>query len=137
LKRPQDLGRFKLIHYELPVADPDAVPTWAHWLQAVGIKGVDPARGLRLNVADHALDAAAEGAGVVLAYKVIAAGDIRAGRLVSPFGPELPIVGRAYQLVFPAGHERQHKISAFRDWLLAEIAQFRTQHQPAPRGIRR
>jgi LysR family transcriptional regulator, glycine cleavage system transcriptional activator len=120
LKKPQDLSRFNLIHYELPMSNP--APTWADWLKIAHVKGIDAGRGLRLNVADHALDAAAEGAGVVLAYKTIAAGDMRAGRLVSPFGPELPIVGRAYHFVCLAGRERQQKIRVFRDWLLSEFA---------------
>jgi DNA-binding transcriptional LysR family regulator len=58
----------------------------------------------------------------VLAYKAIAAGDMRTGRLVSPFGPELSIVGRAYHFVCLAGREGQRKVRVFRDWLLSEIA---------------
>jgi LysR family transcriptional regulator, glycine cleavage system transcriptional activator len=122
LKKPQDLARFDLIQFELPMSQSGAVPSWTDWLRAARVKGVDATRGLRLDAADHALDAAAEGAGVVLAYKAMAMGDIRNGRLVSPFGPELAIVGRAYHLVCPAGRETQPKIRAFRDWLMAEIA---------------
>ena len=43
-------------------------------------------RGLRLNVADHALDAASEGAGVVLGYKLVASHDIGLGRPAAPSG---------------------------------------------------
>ena len=62
LRSPHDLPRFPLIQIDLP----GMVPTWDDWLGAVGIAGIDTTRGLRLNVADHALDAASEGAGVVL-----------------------------------------------------------------------
>jgi LysR family glycine cleavage system transcriptional activator len=132
LKRPQDLSRFNLIHYELPITSPGVVPVWADWLRAARVKGVDATRGLRLNVADHALDAAAEGAGVVLAYRLIATADMQAGRLVNPFGPELPIVGRAYHFVCRAGREREHKIRVLRDWLFQEIADTKDKRLPQP-----
>ena len=57
LRSPHDLPRFPLIQIDLP----GLVPTWDDWLRAVGIEGIDTTRGLRLNVADHALDAASEG----------------------------------------------------------------------------
>jgi len=113
-----DLPRFPLIQIDLP----GLVPTWDDWLRVVGIEGIDTSRGLRLNVADHALDAASEGTGVVLGYKLVASHDVTLGRLVSPFGPELPLPGRSYHFVCARGQERRPAIKAFRDWLFAEIA---------------
>jgi LysR family glycine cleavage system transcriptional activator len=117
LRTPQDLARFPLIQVDLP----GVVPTWADWLGMAGIDGIDSARGLRLNVADHALDAASEGMGVVLAYKMVAARDIALGRLVSPFGPEMPVPGRSYYFVCARGREKRAPVKAFRDWVFAEI----------------
>jgi LysR family transcriptional regulator, glycine cleavage system transcriptional activator len=119
LRTPQDLGRFPLIQVDLP----GVVPTWADWLGMAGVEGIDTTRGLRLNVADHALDAASEGMGVVLAYKVVAARDIALGRLVSPFGPQMPVPGRAYYFVCAKGQEKRAPVKAFRDWVFAEIEQ--------------
>src|SRR5262245_14223608 len=119
LRSAHDLPRFPLIQIDLP----GLVPTWDDWLRAVGVDGIDTTRGLRLNVADHALDAASEGAGVVLGYKLVASRDIGLGRLVVPFGPELPVPGRAYHFVCARGQERRPTIKAFRDWLFAEIAE--------------
>jgi LysR family glycine cleavage system transcriptional activator len=119
LRSPHDLPRFPLIQIDLP----GLVPTWDDWLRAVGIEGIDTSRGLRLNVADHALDAASEGTGVVLGYKLVASHDIALGRLVSPFGPELPLPGRSYHFVCARGQERRPAIKAFRDWLFAEISE--------------
>jgi LysR family glycine cleavage system transcriptional activator len=119
LRLPQDLARFPLIQVDLP----GLVPTWADWLGKAGIAGIDSSRGLRLNVADHALDAASEGVGVVLAYKMVAARDIILGRLVSPFGPQMPVPGRAYYFVCARGQETRAPVKAFRDWLFAEIAE--------------
>jgi LysR family glycine cleavage system transcriptional activator len=119
LRSPQDLAHFPLIQVDLP----GVVPTWADWLGMAGIAGIDTSRGLRLNVADHALDAASEGVGVVLAYKMVAARDIILRRLVAPFGPQIPVPGRAYYFVCPRGQEKRAPIKAFRDWLFAEIAE--------------
>jgi LysR family glycine cleavage system transcriptional activator len=128
LRSAHDLPRFPLIQIDLP----GLVPTWDDWLRAVGIDGIDTSRGLRLNVADHALDAASEGTGVVLGYKLVASHDIALGRLVSPFGPELPLPGRAYHFVCARGQERRPAIKAFRDWLFAEIADTFAKLPPGP-----
>src|SRR5262245_10578797 len=119
LRKPQDLTHFPLIQVDLP----GIVPTWADWLGMAGVEGVDSSRGLRLNVADHALDAASEGVGVVLGYKIVASRDIGLGRLVVPFGPEIPVPGRAYHFVCAKGQENRAPIKAFRDWVFAEIAE--------------
>jgi LysR family glycine cleavage system transcriptional activator len=118
LRTPQDLARATLIQVDLP----GVVPTWADWMQMAGIEGVDTTRGLRLNVADHALDAAGEGVGVVLAYKIVAARDIIAKRLIAPFdGPKILVPGRAYYFVCAKGQEKRAPIKAFRDWVFAEM----------------
>jgi len=117
LRTPKDLVHFTLIQVDLP----GVVPTWSDWFKLAGVDGVESARGLRLNVADHALDAASEGAGVVLAYKVVASRDIGLGRLVIPFGPEIALPGRSYFFVCPKGHEKRAPVKAFRDWIFAEF----------------
>ncbi len=59
---------------------------------------------------------------------------IAAGRLVQPF----PIVGgndKSYYLVYPTAAAERPKIAAFREWLLAEVAEFRAQFkQPIARA---
>jgi LysR family glycine cleavage system transcriptional activator len=130
LRSPQDLARFPLIQLDLP----GLVPSWADWMGMAAIAGVDTSRGLRLNVADHALDAASEGVGVVLAYKMVAARDIILRRLVAPFGPQLPVPGRAYYFVCARGQEKRAPIKAFRDWLFAEIAETHTSLEAALAG---
>ena len=119
LETPQDLAHFTLIQVDLP----GVVPSWTDWMGMAGIEGVDSTRGLRLNVADHALDAASEGVGVVLAYKMVAARDIVLKRLVVPFGPEIPVPGRSYYFVCAKGQEKRAPIKAFRDWVFAEMAE--------------
>jgi LysR family glycine cleavage system transcriptional activator len=119
LKKPADLARFPLIHYDIPTSM-TAPPLWADWLAVAGVKGIDATRGLRLNIADHALDAAVSGAGVSLSLKLIASDDVHSGRLVCPFGPELPLAS-GYTFVCPKSHETRPNVRAFRDWLFAEM----------------
>ena len=75
LRRAEDLARFPLIHYDIPLSA-RAPPLWAEWLKLAGVEGVDATRGLHFNVADHALDAAVAGAGVSLSFKLIASDDV-------------------------------------------------------------
>jgi LysR family glycine cleavage system transcriptional activator len=124
LRRAEDLARFPLIHYDIPLSA-RAPPLWAEWLQLAGLQDVDATRGLHFNIADHALDAAVAGAGVSLSFKLIASDDVHAGRLVTPFGPELPLPV-AYHFVCPKGHEERPNVRAFHDWLFAEIEETRT-----------
>jgi LysR family glycine cleavage system transcriptional activator len=118
LRTPADLPRFPLIHYDIPTSM-RAPPLWADWFAVAGLQG-DATRGLKVNVADHALDAAVAGAGVSLSFKLIASDDVHSGRLVTPFGPELPLAS-GYNFVCPKGHEKRPSVRAFRDWLFAEM----------------
>jgi LysR family glycine cleavage system transcriptional activator len=120
LRSVADLPRFPLIHYEFPTSM-HAPPIWADWFAVAGLQG-DATRGLKVNVADHALDAAVAGAGVSLSHRLIASDDMHAGRLVCPFGPELPLPS-AYYFVCPKGHEKRPSVRAFRDWLFTEMAE--------------
>ena len=121
LRSVADLGRFPLIHYDIPMSM-HTPPLWADWLAVAGAQGIDSTRGLRVNVADHALDAAVAGAGVSLSFKLIASDDVHSGRLVTPFGPELPLKF-GYNFVCPKGNDTAPKVRAFRDWLFAEMAE--------------
>lgn len=133
LRSAADLARFPLIHHDIPMSM-RAPPKWADWLAVAGVPGIDASRGLRVNVADHALDAAVAGAGVSLSFKLIASDDVHAGRLVSPFGPELPLA-IGYHFVCPKGHETRPNVRAFRDWLFQEMEETRAKWRalsPAP-----
>ena len=118
--RPADLAQLPLIHDDMLTGQPD-VPTWADWLAVNQVDGVDLARGLRLNSADHALEAAVEGAGVLLAHTILAHDDLRSGRLVAPFKFVLPS-RRAYHLVCPRSYERRANVQAFCTWIKSEIS---------------
>ncbi len=98
-----------------------AMPTWADWFRAAGVRGADVSRGLRFNSADHALDATVEGAGVLLAHDVLAYDDLRTGRLIMPFDLTLPS-GRCYAFVCLKKQRDSANVLAFRAWLRQEAA---------------
>lgn len=120
LTAPADLLKATLIHDDslLGLAD---IPTWADWFRAAGFDHPQLDRGLRFNSADHALDAAVEGAGVLLGHRTLAYDDLRTGRLVAPFDITLK-TGRAFHFVCPIGSEARPKVAAFRTWIGAEMA---------------
>jgi LysR family glycine cleavage system transcriptional activator len=85
------------------------------------VRDADVSRGLRFNSADHALDATAQGAGVLLAHDALAYDDLRTGRLVAPFDLTLPS-GRCYCFVCAKKRRESANVLAFRAWLREEAA---------------
>ena len=119
-KTADALKRLPLIHDDT-LANRVSVPTWTDWFAAAGVTGAEVNRGLRFNGADHALDATAEGAGMLLAHDVLAYDDLRTGRLVIPYALTLR-TGRAYYFVCPKQDRDRPVVQAFRTWLKAEVA---------------
>ena len=120
LKTPRDLRRLPLIHDETLSAR-GASPEWSDFFKAANVDGADLRRGLRFISADHALDAAGEGAGVLLAHDMLAYDDLRTGRLVIPVDFELPS-GRAFHLVWAKARKPSAAADAFRRWIKDEVA---------------
>ncbi len=118
IKTPQDLAQGTLIHDD-SIAFLKTACDWAAWCRALELK-VDTSHGPRFSQADHALDAAISGAGVVLGRITLAASALEAGQLVAPFQYGL-IAGAQFRFVCPKGNERRPHITAFRDWVLDQI----------------
>src|SRR5262245_3375657 len=114
------LARMPLIHDD-SLLSRAKLPTWSDWFDAAGLPSTDISRGLHFNSADHALDAASEGAGVLLAHDLLAYDDLRNGRLIIPVA--LPIASaRAYYVVCPKRRSMVPQVRAFRDWIKQEAA---------------
>jgi LysR family glycine cleavage system transcriptional activator len=113
-----DIQHQVLLHDDSMAFDP-AAPNWDRWLKAAGVTRVDASRGPHFSQPDHALQAAIDGAGVVLGWRYLAAEDISAGRLVQPFSLDLPL-GSSFYLVYPEAYTVRPKIVTFRDWLMEE-----------------
>lgn len=114
------LTRAPLIHDD-SLASHAYVPSWTDWFAAAGLDRVQIARGLSFNSAEHAVDAASEGAGVLLVTNILAYDLVRAGRLVIPVPLSLR-AGRAYYLVRPSRASERAPVRAFADWLKQEFS---------------
>lgn len=95
------------------------VPTWSRWLRAAGAGDVEASRGPHFSQPDHALQAAIDGAGVVLGWRYLAAHDVAAERLILPFELELPLDASFY-LVFLTAFADRPKLMKLQSWLLQE-----------------
>ena len=120
LNAPADLAHHTLLHDSTMAGFPGA-PTWADWLKAAGVTGVDGTKGLRFTHEDHAIDATIEGAGVMLGRLSLSARDLKLGRLVAPFDLKLKTRYTQWFCCPPEMLEKE-KVQVFRNWLLAEVA---------------
>ncbi len=122
IREPADLHRAPLLHdmsYELFQTESH----WPAWFAQAGLDASDADRGTRFDkyAADHAIDAAVNGAGVVLGRRFLARLDMIESRLVSPFGPMLEVdVG--YYVICRKGSERDPNTAAFINWVTTEAA---------------
>jgi LysR family glycine cleavage system transcriptional activator len=114
LRSPADLARHTLLHIDEP-------HDWAKWLEAAGVRGIDPKRGPVFSQRSMAIDAAIDGQGIALARTALCAWDLLTGRLVRPFGFALK-VPYAYWIICPQANAEVAKIAAFRNWLHSEAA---------------
>ncbi|MEQ1716239.1 MAG: transcriptional regulator GcvA [Hyphomicrobium sp.] len=112
LQCPADLQRYTLLHSR-------ERNDWGAWLKSAGIADIDASRGMVFNQMSMAIDAAADGQGIALARTALATWDMRAGRLVKPFGPIL-VVPYAYYIVCPKATADRPKVASFRNWLMSQ-----------------
>lgn len=118
LVRPDDLRHHLLLHDDTGDAY-DGESFWDVWLKAAGVAGIDTRRGPHFSHAVLAFEAAAEGIGIVASMPVLAAADLHAARLVTPFALRVPLES-AYYLVASESAMTRPAVAAFRGWLLAE-----------------
>lgn len=115
LRRPADLAAHTLIHIA------PRHTAWAEWLAAAGHPGLKPAGDLVFDNVPSALEAAAAGRGVALAWAPLVWDSPAAGRLAAPF-PPIAGPGAAYFVVWRRADQSKAKVRAFVDWILAEMA---------------
>ena len=99
---------------------------WALWLRAAGLtppslEGVQTPLRFAAESQTMEIAAAMAGQGLALASPILFSSEIAAGRLVQPF-PVSVHHNRHVWLVYPRERRRARKIAAFRDWLLACVA---------------
>ena len=119
LRKPDDLRAHRLLH-DTSIPGENEQNTWERWLKLAGATQVAPHRGTKFSLAELALQAAIDGAGVVMGRMVLAEGDLAAGRLVKPFKAVLPL-DVSYFLVSAKSSPRRFEIHCFREWLFSRL----------------
>lgn len=107
LREPEDLARQTLINY---VTEPYS---WEEWLAQAGVPGLKAAGQLKFEHMFLALQAAAEGLGLVLVPLFVAVDDVVAGRLCAPFGSR----AASYRKFFACASDMTPVIECFYEWL--------------------
>lgn len=97
----------------------ESQPGWGTWFRMAGLEHKSE-HGPHFSQADHTIDLALEGGGVVLGRGSIAEQALKDGRLVAPFDLTL-FVGGQYRFVCPRGSEDRPAIARFRAWVMEEL----------------
>jgi len=116
LSTPGDLAKVPVIRDAYSTLD------WEIWLKHFGLSEAILKIGDTFTDASLCLDAAIAGQGVMLAWQTLAHDALRSGLLIAPF-PERVVSGYAYYMVTSANRREPKKVTRFRDWLKAEIAE--------------
>ncbi|MEO1000799.1 MAG: transcriptional regulator GcvA [Pseudomonadota bacterium] len=117
-RAPADLLSLPLIHDDSFDFLPEP-PNWARWFTAAGLPP-GPYPGPHFSQADHAIDVALEGGGVVLGRASLCQRDLARGRLVAPFALSLTTAAQ-YRFLCRAGAETRPAIARFRAWMESEF----------------
>lgn len=116
---PADLARVTLIHSANAL-------TWTDYLHQIGQGGLRPDKEIWLDRSAMALDAAANGLGVVLESDLLASEELRAGTLVAPFGnTDFLVETTTYYLVRSKSRRNSAQITRFESWLHSELGECR------------
>lgn len=116
VKELRDLRRITLIHSDNALG-------WSDYLQTFGLDLDDTQSGLWLDRSILALQAAAEGQGVVLESLFLARQELEARSLVAPFdSTEFGLENTSYYLVLGGQFKRNPLARQFRDWLIQSIS---------------
>lgn len=115
LRAPEDLAHLPIIREPAPMFN------WDFWLAPAGLPPTILPDGPVFSDASLCLDAAVSGAGVFLAFEVLAAHALATGQLVAPLGGPRP-TGLAYWLVTAPDRAPSAAQAAFRRWVKARLA---------------
>ena len=115
IKRPQDLTRAGLLHFETCTGR--SVPLgWNGWQKIAKVPGLDATVGTVFSDETHTIAAALAGNGVALMSRALIGDELRRGTLVCPFGPEL--TGEPFHLVYPEHRREDVGVEAVRAWVV-------------------
>lgn len=104
-----------LIHFQ-PQGALSSPLNWAFWQKQAKVPGLDVNAGLTFSDETHVISAAIGEQGVALMSRQLIEDELREGRLVHPFGPEL--TGKPFFLVYPESRRHEPTILAIREWVM-------------------
>lgn len=130
LHTPGDLRHYPLLHDDLNEIS-DGWASWPRWFAAAGVEDVSASRGSHFSQPILGLEAAVDGAGIVLGARELAASDIAAGRLLAPFALTVG-TGAGYYVLCCETEAADARIEAFRTWVLKEATALRGKRQARP-----
>ncbi|MDB5454531.1 MAG: transcriptional regulator, LysR family [Caulobacter sp.] len=118
------LGGLKSPHDLLAAPRVGSPVEWADWFARAGVAPPEAPASPRLMGDAQVVEVASAlaGQGVALGSPIYFATEIAQGRLVQPFETVAPL-GGGFWLVYPTERRRVRKIAAFRDWILARVAE--------------
>jgi LysR family glycine cleavage system transcriptional activator len=122
IRSVDDLIRAPLVHV-VNVSSDSSWPDWSSWANSQGLDGNRYVEGPSYTHSGigMTLQAAVEGQGVALSSIVCAIDDIRAGKLVAPFGAAgIVKINYAFDLVFSAALAETRPVAVFRAWAKSE-----------------
>ena len=123
IRSPADLLQYPLIDQSWPAADL-AAPTWQRFEAAAARQFAyvpDLAGSMTLSFREelHALEAVIAGQGIAIVSCVLAAPELRTGKLTTIFDIELP--GYGFHVSYRPGHPRHQAIARFQAWISALV----------------
>jgi LysR family glycine cleavage system transcriptional activator len=116
LHNAADLPKHSLIHFRAQAAA-SAPIHWPAWQKLANVPGLDVSAGMVFSDETHAISAAVGAQGVALMSRQLIEDELREGRLVQPFGPEM--VGKPFHLVYPESRRDDPTVQAVREWVMA------------------
>jgi LysR family glycine cleavage system transcriptional activator len=118
-----DLQQHTLLHDESHRA-------WTRWLEAAGVKSINPRRGILCGDRNSMLQATLEGQGVGLAPEIFVINDLASGRLIKIFEQSLKTEFSIYAVCLPR-RLNDPLVAGALDWLISESAASPDAYVPA------
>lgn len=115
LDHPSDITRYRLIEHST------RPHSWEHWFRSVGAELSPIDWGPRLEHFFMIIEAAKAGLGMALLPTFLIEEELRTGSLIAPFKTRVSGPG-AYYLVTPQTKAGLPRVTAFRRWVLAQLA---------------
>ena len=122
LKKPADLRKHTLIHFDAPMGDPEW-PNWETWLSANHMDQIDPNKGPHFTSPNFTTQALLSGHGVALMAELVVESELATGTLVKPFDISYPR-DLSYWALATSVESEDDPVSLFWSWLTREASRY-------------